>query len=156
MPKTKIIIQGPFLEKADLCEPVLQSLPEWFGIEDANLHYLDAIDRLPTFLAMNKNQVMGFLTILQHYPKSAEVFVAGVLPQYHRRGIGRALLRKAEAYLSQQGVEYLQVKTLSESHPDEGYAQTRAFYLAMGFQPLEELKTLWDEANPALLLVKKL
>jgi len=156
MPKTKIIIQGPFLEKADLCEPVLRSLPEWFGIEEANLHYLDAIDRLPTFLALNGNQVMGFLTILQHYPKSAEVFVTGVLPQYHRRGIGRALMRKAEAYLSQQGVEYLQVKTLSESHPDEGYAQTRTFYLAMGFQPLEELKTLWDEANPALLLVKKL
>ena len=156
MSKTKIIIQGPFLEKADLCEPVLRSLPEWFGIEETNLHYLDAIDRLPTFLAMNGNQVMGFLTILQHYPKSAEVFVTGVLPQYHRRGIGRALLRKAEAYLCQQGVEYLQVKTLSESHPDEGYAQTRTFYLAMGFQPLEELKTLWDEANPALLLIKKL
>ena len=50
----------------------------------------------------------------------------------------------------------LQVKTLSESHPDAGYAKTRAFYRAMGFHPLEEFKTLWGEANPCLLMVKKL
>jgi len=156
MSSTKITIEGPSLGKADLCEPVLRSLPEWFGIEEANAHYLDAIDRLPTFIAGNGEHVMGFLTIYEHFPKSAEVFVTGVLPQFHRRGLGRALLRAAETYLRKTGVEYLQVKTLSESHADEGYAQTRAFYLAMGFQPLEEIKTLWNEDNPALLLIKKL
>ncbi len=156
MPPTKISIQGPLLGKADLCEPVLRSLPEWFGNEDANLHYLDAIDQLPTFLAGNGTLVLGFLTVFQHYPKSAEIFVAGVMPQYHRRGLGRALLKAAENNLREQGVEYLQVKTLSESHPDAGFARTRAFYLAMGFRPLEELKTLWDDNNPALLLIKKL
>ena len=36
------------------------------------------------------------------------------------------------------------------------YAQTRAFYLAMGFRPLEELRKLWDEANPCLIMVKRL
>ena len=53
-------------------------------------------------------------------------------------------------------VEYLQVKTLGPSHPDENYASTRAFYLAMGFRPLEEFKHIWDEHNPCLIMVKKL
>ena len=122
------------------------------------MDYLDAIDRLPTFLAFNSgsNQVVGFLTVYSHFPKAAEIYVTGIHPDFHRQGLGSALMQAAEAYLRKQGVEYLQVKTLSDSHPDEGYAQTRAFYLARGFTPLEEFKTLWNKANPALLLIKKL
>ena len=66
------------------------------------------------------------------------------------------MLRHVEARLRRDGVEYLQVKTLSASRPDEGYAQTRRFWLACGFVPLEEFPTLWDPANPALQLVKAL
>jgi ribosomal protein S18 acetylase RimI-like enzyme len=156
MAVVKINIRGPFLEQADLCEPVLRALPEWFGIEATNLHYLDAIDQLPTFLALKADQVVGFLSIYQHYPQSAEIFVTGVYPNVHRKGVGRAMLLAAEAYLRKKGVKYLQVKTLSASHPDEGYARTRAFYTAMGFQPLEEFPTLWDENNPCLLSIKYL
>ena len=156
MAGNKIKIRGPLLEQADLCEPVLRALPEWFGIESANLHYLDAIDRLPTFLALKDESVVGFMTVYQHYPQAAEIFVTGVHPDYHRKGVGRAMLQATEAYLRKKGVKYLQVKTLSDSHPDEGYALTRAFYRAVGFQPLEEFPTLWDENNPCLLSVKYL
>ena len=52
------------------------------------------------------------------------------------------------------GVEFLQVKTLSGKHPDEGYKKTRAFYLADGFRPLEEFPNLWGLENPALQLIK--
>jgi hypothetical protein len=65
-------------------------------------------------------------------------------------------VKKAEAWLRQRGVEYLQVKTLGPSHPDEGYARTRAFYFALGFRPLEEFEQLWDADNPCLLMVKSL
>jgi ribosomal protein S18 acetylase RimI-like enzyme len=152
----KISIQGPFLEKASLCEPVLRSLPEWFGLEDANQHYLESIDKMPTFLAFDEDQVVGFLTVLQHYPTAAEVYVTGVSRAYHRSGVGRAMLKSAENYLRGLGVQYLQVKTLSDSHPDKGYAKTRTFYCAVGFHPLEEFKTLWGEENPCLLFVKQL
>ena len=77
-----------------------------------------------------------------------------VRPEHHRRGIGRALLLHAEASLTRAGVEFLQVKTLSPSADDEGYAKTRAFYLAYGFRPLEEFPDLWDPQNPALQMVK--
>ena len=149
-------IEGPGYGKAAVCGPILRELPEWFGIEAAIDRYEAEIDGLPTFLAYQAGKVMGFISLKQHYPAAAEVLVMGIRPEAHRQGMGRALMRRAEAWLKAQGVEYLQVKTLGPSHPDEGYARTRAFYQAMGFQPLEEFHQIWDRDNPCLILVKKI
>ncbi len=153
---THILIEGPHLGKAAICEPILRSLSDWFGIEDDIINYLADIDRLPTFLAADSDQVLGFLTLKQHNPYSAEVLVMGCCKDVHRKGIGRALMEHAEEWLTGEGVEYLQVKTLGPSHGDKNYAKTRAFYQALGFRPLEEFKQIWDEHNPCLVMVKKL
>jgi len=152
----KIIVKGPFLGKSAVCEPILRSLPQWFGMEQSNIQYLKDIEVLPTFLAFIDGKAAGFLTVKQHNEYAAEIHIIGVHPELHRKGVGRALIAKAENYLQQQGIEYLQVKTLGSSHPDKNYAKTRAFYLAIGFRPLEEFKELWDEENPCLLMVKSL
>ena len=49
----------------------------------------------------------------------------------------------------------LQVKTLGPTRPSEHYDRTRAFYAALGFQPLEEIHDLWP-GNPCLIMVKPL
>lgn len=149
-------LRGPSVGLAAACEPILRALPEWFGIEAATQHYIEAIATLPTLLAEGEGQALGFLSLKQHSPYTAEIYVMGVRPEAHHQGIGRGLLRAAEASLREQGIEYLQVKTLSAAHPDAGYAKTRAYYLAMGFRPLEEFPALWDAANPCLMLVKRL
>ena len=66
------------------------------------------------------------------------------------------MLRYGERALAAQGIEYLQVKTLRPSRPDEGYARTRAFYLAQGFRVLEEFPDLWGPENPSLQMVKRI
>ena len=109
---------------------------------------------LPTLLASVEGEVVGFLSVRQHGAYAAEVHVMGVHPQQHRRGVGRALMHAAESDLRGRGVEYLQVKTLSPAHPDEGYARTRAFYRALGFRPLEEFPELWGPENPCLQMIK--
>ncbi|MEZ4680968.1 MAG: GNAT family N-acetyltransferase [Caldilineaceae bacterium] len=134
----------------------MRALPDWFGIEEAIIQYISEIDQLPTFIARQGERAIGFLSVKQHNPYSAEIHVLAILPEMHRRGIGRQLLQQAECYLRAQGVEYLHLKTLSDSHPDEGYAKTRTFYLAVDFRPLEELTPLWGEENPCLLMVKRL
>jgi hypothetical protein len=58
--------------------------------------------------------------------------------------------------LACEGVEYLQVKTLTDTVDYEPYARTRAFYVACGFRPLQVFSDLWDPENPALQLVKRL
>jgi ribosomal protein S18 acetylase RimI-like enzyme len=149
-------IEGPFHNQSSVCVPILRMLPDWFGIEAAILDYEREIEHLPTFLAKADGQVLGFLSLKQHNPFSTEIYVMAVKPDAHRGGIGRSLIETAEFYARKLGIEYMQVKTLGPSRPDEGYARTRAFYEAMGFRPLEEFKQIWDENNPCLIMVKQL
>jgi GNAT superfamily N-acetyltransferase len=139
------------VERSRLCESILRELPEWFGIETATAAYIRDVADLPTFTVEGD----GFLALKLHGEKAAEIYVMGVRPAHHRQGIGTALLACAESYLCARGVEYLQVKTLGPSRPDEEYERTRRFYEARGFVPLEELHGLWPE-NPCLIMVKRL
>jgi GNAT superfamily N-acetyltransferase len=149
-------IEGPLLGQSSVCVPILRLLPDWFGIEAAILNYGREIETLPTFLARSGDRVIGFLSLKPHTPYAAEILVMAVRPEAARRGIGRALVEAAEAYARGLGIEYIQVKTLGPSRPDEGYARTRAFYQAVGFRPMEEFSQIWDKDNPCLILVKRL
>lgn len=138
------------------CEPILRALPEWFGIESMTKAYIESTDQMPTLLAFDGHQAIGFLTLNRHFPESAEIHVVGVHPDYHRQGVGRMLQAEAERWCREQGVRLLQVKTVSERRECPHYKKTRAFYLSMGFVPLEVFPTLWDEECPCLQLVKPL
>jgi GNAT superfamily N-acetyltransferase len=138
----------------ETCRRILQTLPSWFGIPASVDDYVAAADEFPTVIASLGDEDVGFLTLVRHSPYAAEVYVIAVLPEFHRHGIGGALLGHAEDILAADGVEFLQVKTLSPSNPDDGYEKTRAFYLAFGFRPLEEFPDWWDAENPALQMIK--
>lgn len=138
----------------EVCRAVLATVPEWFGIEESNADYIEKADTHPTVVAAVDGQPVGLLTVLRHFPTAAEVYLMAVARDHHRQGVGQAMLRHAEAALAADGVRFLQVKTLSPGRVDENYANTRAFYLAQGFEPLEEFPTLWDPSNPALQLIK--
>jgi GNAT superfamily N-acetyltransferase len=138
----------------DTCRRILQTLPTWFGIPTSVDEYVATAERSATVIASLRGEDVGFLTLVRHSPYAAEVYVMAVLPELHRRGIGHALLTHAEGLLAADGVEFLQVKTLAPSRPDEGYERTRAFYLASGFRPLEAFPDLWDAENPALQMIK--
>jgi coenzyme F420-0:L-glutamate ligase/coenzyme F420-1:gamma-L-glutamate ligase len=138
-------------ERSRIAELVLRDLPEWFGIEAATQSYVDAAATLTTFAVGDS----GFLCLVRHFPATAEIWVMGVRRAAHRQGIGRRLVRAAEAWCAANGVDYLQVKTLAHTKDDANYARTRAFYEAVGFTPLEIFPELWDPRNPALQLVKR-
>lgn len=151
-----IHIEGPSAGVSRICEQILRSLPDWFGIESALLDYSRNVAELPTFTARDGDRPVGILTIKEHFPESAEIYVMGVRPEWRGRGIGKSLLSRAEEWLVSEGVQFLQVKTVGESRPDPNYAETRAFYRKAGFVPLEEFDDLWSETNPCLLMVKSL
>ena len=112
---------------------------------------------MPTLLAKDDgDNVLGFITINRHFPDSAEIHCMGILPQYHRKGIGKLLIKELENHLTSYGVKILQVKTVSEERECFAYAKTRAFYRSVGFTPLEVFPTFWDKANPCLVLVKQI
>lgn len=144
--------------KGNICNEILRSLPRWFGIEQAIVDYVNAVEHLPTLTAQvqEQEQVAGFIAVEFHNSYTAEIHVMGVREEFHRHGVGRALVAAAEDYSRKQGAEYFMVKTLGPSRKNQEYDQTRGFYLALGFRPLQEFKTIWDEHNPCLILVKRL
>ena len=91
-------IEGPLHNQSSVCVPILRALPDWFGIEKAILDYEREIEQLPTFLAKSGGSVMGFLSLKQHNPFSAEIYVMAVRPEAQRCGMGRALVQAAEAH----------------------------------------------------------
>jgi GNAT superfamily N-acetyltransferase len=137
------------------CEAILRSLPDWFGIEEAIVDYVEEIEELETFGAWEGEILAGFVTLKRHFAHAAEVHVMAVRAALHRRGIGRGLLEHAESELRSRGVRWLQVKTLGPSCEYQPYADTRAFYLALGFEPIEESESRWP-GNPSLQMIKQL
>jgi len=144
------------LDRGMICNELLRSLPLWFGIESAIQPYVSDVEGLTAFVAYIDDKPLGLVSIKAHNEYTAELYVMAVHPKFHRRGIGRLLVEKIESHLKGLNYEYLSVKTLSPSRPNKEYEQTRAFYLAMGFKPVEEFKTLWGVANPCLLMIKAL
>jgi len=146
------------LKPADVpaCAQILAGLPDWFGLEASNRAYVESLVRLPGAVAESEGRVVGFAAIELHNPVSAEIHVMAVERALHRQGVGRELVRWARQASRARGARWLHVKTRGPSTPDPEYERTRAFYLAQGFEPLFESRTLWGEENAALILVSSL
>ena len=124
---------------------ILVSLPHIFRDSRAQPFWAD----------LEGDTARGFLALKETSPYTAELAVMGVLPEYHRRGIGRALFAAFRQYAQAHGCLFLQVKTVQEGiYPI--YDQTNAFYRSLGFRELECFPTLWDEANPCQIYVMSL
>ena len=136
-------VHDPTTGLASRCEPILRGLPDWFGIESAIVHYVEAIESLPTLMVTSGADDIGFLSLKIRGPESADAYVLGILEQWHRQGVGRAMFTEGEAWLATQGVRFLQVKTVDPARECEHYAVSRRFYESIGFTKLETFPTLW-------------
>jgi GNAT superfamily N-acetyltransferase len=120
------------------------------------MEYVRSTSRLPTFLSLEQSEIHGFVTLQQHFPHSFEIVCLAVRSAYRNKGMGRALVEHASAWAHQEGGEFLQVKTLADSHPSREYADTRAFYSSVGFVGLEVFPLLWAAEHPCLVMVRHL
>ncbi len=142
--------------RAELCQHVIDSLPDWFGILDANQAYIAKVRELVVFAASTGGTQIGLLALEEFKHAAPEIHFMGVLPKYHRRGAGRELIVAASDWATARGHQLITVKTLSPAREDAGYRSTRLFYQSMGFLPAFELPNLWGPDNPCLLMVKPL
>ncbi len=133
---------------------ILATLPEWFGIPESTAAYVRAAATGPTLVTTSVGQVTGFVTLEQHFAESVELHCLAVQADRRGQGLGRELVEAALAWARERGGRFLQVKTLAATHPDPHYAQTRGFYHAMGFVPLEVFPDLWGPGNPCLVLIR--
>ena len=133
------------------CDAIVASLPDWFGVEEGIRECAEAVRTQPGLVAEVDGEVSGFLTVARPYPQTPEISWLAVHARDRRRGIGRALIMALNDQLRTNGDQLVLVKTLSDrSDPGPEYAETRAFYLAMGFIPVAEVH--FDPVNPIQLL----
>lgn len=151
----KIIQLTAAAEKQAVAREVLEALPDWFGVEEAQEEYIKNSAVELCFAAREGERTVGFLCLKETGKDTAELSVMGVLRDFHRRGIGWALFQAAKALAAERGYSFLQVKTVQMGR-HEGYDATNQFYLSLGFREFEVFPTLWDEWNPCQIYVMAL
>ena len=142
-------------EKQTIARTILEALPDWFGIPEAREEYIEDSKDNIFFCAYDEDKPVGFLYIKETGKDTAELAVMGVLKEYHRQGIGRALFEQAKNAAKEAGYSFLQVKTV-QMGKYEDYDNTNKFYLSLGFKEFEVFPTLWDEWNPCQVYVMAL
>ena len=142
-------------DKQRIAREILEALPEWFGIPEAREEYIKKSAAQPFFAAFDGENAVGFLCLDETGKDTAELYVMGVLKDYHRRGVGRRLFEAAKERARALGYSFLQVKTVQMGKYPE-YDATNRFYLALGFREFEAFPTLWDEWNPCQIYVMSL
>jgi GNAT superfamily N-acetyltransferase len=151
LPYCASVIRPLHPSDAAACDAIVASLPAWFGMEEGTRECAKAVRTQPGLVAEADGDVVGFLTLARPYPHTPEISWMAVRAGHRRRGSGRALIEAASERLRAAGDRLVIVKTLSDREdPGPEYAETRAFYLAMGFVPVAELYLHPD--NPMQLL----
>jgi GNAT superfamily N-acetyltransferase len=125
---------------APACDAVLATLPTWFGDPTGNANCAEAVRTEKGYVATLGEDLVGFVTLAPSTDDALEVTWMAVRADRRRSGIGRKLIERAATHAREAGYPVLCVLTLGPSDPDEGYKETRAFYRAMGFVPIKELK----------------
>ena len=142
-------------EKTAVARAILEALPDWFEVTESREAYIrESAERL-FFAAFADARPVGFLCLRETGPAAVELAVMGVLREYHRQGVGKALFLAAKAQAERLGYAFMQVKTVQMGRYED-YDRTNRFYQALGFRELEVFPTLWDEANPCQIYVMSL
>ena len=142
-------------EKRQITRHILESLIEWFGIPEAREDYIEKSAGQLFFAAIEDSTPIGFLYLKETGKDTVELYVMGVLKEYHRHGVGRGLFEAAKASALKNGYSFIQVKTVQMDRYEE-YDRTNQFYISMGFKEFELFPTLWDEWNPCQIYVMAL
>lgn len=133
---------------------IAQALPEWFTKNGISHMQID-LRFQNGFVAIYDSQIVGFISFIT-IEGEGQVGWMGLLPKFHRKGIGRMLVNQVISELKDVGVKILQVYTLGESVDYEPYARTRAFYRGIGFKDFRKFKQDNPECPEQLILKMEL
>ena len=137
--------------KGTIARRILENLHDWFELDESREQYIRECSDWMFFAAKEDGDYVGFLCLKETGRQTVELAVMGVLREYHRQGLGRALFTEAQKAAAKEGYSFMQVKTVKMGlYPD--YDATNRFYLACGFKEFEVLP-IWDDANPCQVYV---
>ena len=148
------MITDPDLKKA-ISRKILEALRDWFGVDESREQYIEGSAGWKFFAAKEQGEYAGFLCLKETGRDTVELAVMGVLKEFHRKGLGRALFEAVKKAAAEDGYSFMQVKTVKMGVYDD-YDITNRFYQSLGFREFEVIPELWDEANPCQIYVMSL
>ncbi len=142
--------------KRYITKKILTELPEHFGIDSAIKDYINGVKETHFLAAKNQGEYVGFYALKAENPKVLNLYVLGILKAYQNQGIGKRLQASCERYAREHSFQYLMVLTLATKANHKPYLRTHRFYQRMGFIDFFQSDELFDEHNPALIMLKAL
>ena len=126
--------------KRTIARRILENLHDWFEVDEGREQYIRECSDWMFFAAREKDDYAGFLCLKETGRKTVELAVMGVLREYHRNGLGRALFQAAQKAAAKEGYSFMQVKTVK-----------------MGvYEEFEVIEELWGKENPCQIYVMAL
>jgi len=133
------------------CLEIARTLPDWFN--DAGIKAMERdLKSETTFIAVEKDQVLAFITVKPIKDKALEILWMAVRREFRGRGIGTGLLRFVEMW-AKANFEVLIVKT-SGDLSYKPYDKTRRFYERRGFVRVALIDPYPEWGEEALIYVK--
>ena len=137
---------------APACVSVIASLPEWFGYEGALESIGHVAETAEGFVALERDVVIGFVTTSPIFDETLEITYLAVDKRARRGGVGRSLLAAVCEKASGLGASSVSLITLGPSSGSAPYAETVAFYRAMGFWRSKEIRNVEWGGAPSLVM----
>lgn len=139
---------------SEACARLINLLPDWFGIPSSNAAYIAGVAECTCLGAFGPSgDCVGLVALRLHFGTTLEVWWMAVAPDRHRQGIGARLMNAARVEAIRLGCSNMVLMTLGAESDDPGYAATRRFYLAQGFQPLVH-DHMGDPETPLIWMIR--
>ena len=142
-------------KKSKIARQILEGLKEWFEVDESREKYIAECKEWLFFASEVEDGYNGFLCLKPTGDATVELAVMGVSKSSHRSGVGRDLVEASKKAASDEGYEFMQVKTVKMGMYED-YDITNKFYISCGFKEFELFPTYWDEANPCQIYVMSL
>jgi len=132
---------------------LVQGLEGWFDEHARAIAIPTDVKHQTVFVASEGEELLGFVSL---YVMEGRLNIGwiGVRRDWHRRGVGSALMARTEAHARELGLGTLAVYTLGDGVDYEPYERTRQFYYKHGFRITRRSKTD-SEACPELIDLAK-
>ena len=138
-----------------VCRAIATTLPDWFGIPEANERYENGCLERESFAAKCDGEYVGLIVLEFPFPNNANIYWMAVDKDHHGQNVGTELFAAAQNYCRARGCESVTVETLSPNQSDANYLKTYRFYEKCGFKPLFELMPYGPE-NLMVYMCKQL
>lgn len=132
----QIIVRDKRPDELDALSEIVASLFGWFMFDAWNKMLPDLATQT-TLVAEVDGEAVGFVcwTDSTRQAGVAEMLWIAVQRDWRKRGVGRALMRVMEDRLRQQGnITSVELWTVADGEYYPPYAETRAFYRALGYE----------------------